>query len=235
MADEPNKLQTIVKDAKLLAAALQYTKRTLTEETLQFYLAKGEPKVVYERFVSNDAPMQVNLPGPITGPMHQLAEKKDWTNAAWKNHLDKAKESIAGLWEHDAGKRFLESAEFRATPAGQKAAAEAAAKNATSTVLATQKAASSAVKAGPAPAAQPEAPAAEPKKADPKKAAKLLGITNAKSIALLTKANDLSFKGDKSGALRVFAELVENEKLKMTAEMFMKELQKQIAKNPNKV
>src|SRR5947207_5782050 len=152
MADEPNKLQTIVKDAKLHGAALQDTKRTLTEETLQFYLAKGEPKVVYERFVSNDAPMQVNLPSPITGPMNQLAEKKDWTNAAWKNHLDTAKESIAGLWEHDAGKRFLESPEFRATPAGQKAAVAKATATATSAALATQKAASAAVKA---PAAQP--------------------------------------------------------------------------------
>jgi hypothetical protein len=174
--------------------------------------------------------------------MHALAAKNDWKSPDWKACLESARGEIARLWNNDTARRFMETPEYKAAAAGAKASTAAGA------VLTAQKAAAAAVAAQPAAsatakvaaaaaahatavAAQKDIPTAEPIKADPKKAAKLLGITNAKSIALLTKANDLSFKGDKGAALKVMGELIENEDMKMTPEAFMKEFQKMVAKN----
>lgn len=60
------------------------------------------------------------------------------------------------------------------------------------------------------------------KKADPKKAAKLLGITD---VAKLGKALDAGSKGDKKTALKLLAELAKEEELKLKAEIIMKQLE----------
>jgi len=236
-------LQTLKDNPKILAAALAYCKKEQNAESILFYYDKAEAKVVYEKYVAHNAPdaLRVNLSGSVAEPMHALAAKNDWKSPQWKDCLDKARFEIARLWNNDTARRFMETPEYKAATAAAKAS------TATSAVLTAQKAAATAVAAQPmssAPAklasaaaqassaaVQKENPVAEPIKADPKKAAKLLGITNAKSIALLTKANDLSFKGDKNAALRVFGELVENENMKMTPEAFMKDFQKLLAKN----
>jgi len=70
-----------------------------------------------------------------------------------------------------------------------------------------------------------EGPAAAPEKDDPKKAARRLGIVDPASLALLTKANDLSFKGDKNGALKLLTELAKKEELKLKADIILKQLQ----------
>jgi hypothetical protein len=234
-------LQTLKDNPKILAAALAYCKKEQNAESILFYYDKADAKVIYEKYVAHNAPdaLRVNLSGSVAEPMHALATKNDWKSPQWKDCLEKARFEIARLWNNDIARRFMETPEYKAATAAAKAA------TATSAVLTAQKAAATAVAAQPtssataklasaaatAAAVQKEAPVAEPIKADPKKAAKLLGITNAKSIALLTKANDLSFKGDKNAALRVMGELVENEDMKMTPEQFMKEFQKLLAKN----
>ncbi|HZR16668.1 MAG TPA: hypothetical protein VFE51_05015 [Verrucomicrobiae bacterium] len=225
-------LQSVAKDSTLLAAAFAVAKREFNSENILFYCATGDPKTVYEKFVSRDAPTQVNLPAPISDPMHDLAKDNKWEDPSWKKLLDDAKESIARLWNGDCKKRFINSKEFLATPAGKIAAAAALKSkvaDATSAVLATHKAADAAVKAQQAGTAQTQekagAPAPAPKKADPRKAAKRLGITDPESLALLTKANDLSFKGDKTGALKLLTELTKKEELKLKADIILKQLQ----------
>jgi hypothetical protein len=225
-------LEIVTKDSKLLAAAFAFAKTEFNSENILFYCAKEEPKVVYEKYVSTDAATQVNLPASIADPMHALVKANDWQNPAWKKLLEDAKGSVAKLWNGDCKNRFLKSKEYLATPAGQIAAAAVAKANAakvTSAALATQKAAGAAVAAQQASAAQKqekaESPAAAPKKADPKKAAKRLGIIDPASLALLTKANDLSFKGDKNGALKLLTELAKKEELKLKADIILKQLQ----------
>jgi hypothetical protein len=217
-------LQTLKNDPKMFAAAFEYSKKEHNSECILFYYDKADAKVIYEKYVAKNAPVEVNLSESVANPMHELAAKNDWKSPEWENCLKAARFEIARLWNGDTARRFVETAQYKAMTAPAKA---------TAAVLTAQKAAAAAVAAQRASSApvQKEIPVAEPIKADPKKAAKLLGITNAKSIALLTKANDLSFKGDKNAALRVFGELVENEKMKMTPEAFMKDFQKLLAKN----
>ena len=61
------------------------------------------------------------------------------------------------------------------------------------------------------------------KKADPTKAAKLLGI---RDVAKLKKAMEASLDGNKATALRLLTELAKEEKLKDKAEVIMKSLEK---------
>jgi len=61
------------------------------------------------------------------------------------------------------------------------------------------------------------------KKADPAKAAKLLGI---KDVAKLKKAMEASIEGNKATAVRLLAELAKEEQLKDKAEAIMKSLEK---------
>lgn len=68
-----------------------------------------------------------------------------------------------------------------------------------------------------------EAATAPKKKADPTKAAKLLGI---KDVAKLRKAMEASIDGNKATAVRLLSELAKEEKLKDKAEMIMKSLEK---------
>lgn len=249
-------LQTLKDNPNMYKAALEFSEKEHNAENIHFYYYEADAKQIYEKYVAKNAPKEVNLSESVALPMHALAAKNDWNSPAWEDCLKAARAEVARLWNGDTRRRFKETAQYRALaiPAkataavltAQKAAAAAVAAQpavrkealtapakATAAVLTAQKAAVAAVVAQKASSApmQKEPPVAEPIKADPKKAAKILGITNAKSIALLTKANDLNFKGDKNGALTVFKELVANENMKMTPEAFMKEFQKMLAKN----
>jgi hypothetical protein len=230
-------LDTLKSDPKLFDAALAFAKKEFNSENILFFYDKSETKVLYEKYISTNAPLQVNLPGPLADPMHALAAASDWTNPAWTGHLKAARFNLVRMWRGDCKQRFLKTPEFRSTPTGQKAAAAASAANVSSAAakavsagLATQKAASSAVaaqKASPAGQKQekPEAPAPVARKADPKKAAKRLGITDPASLALLTKAVDLSFKKDRNGALKALTELAKKEELKLKADIILKQLE----------
>src|SRR3954451_8115977 len=131
-------LQNLKDNPKIFAAAFAFCKKEQNSESILFYYEKAEPKALYEKYVSLQAPdaLRVNLSGEAAEPMHALAEKNDWKNPAWKDHLDKAKKEIALLWNRDTGRRFKETPECRA------AAASAAATSAASAVLTAQKAAS---------------------------------------------------------------------------------------------
>ncbi len=61
------------------------------------------------------------------------------------------------------------------------------------------------------------------KKADPGKAAQLLGI---KDVAKLKKALELSIDGNKASAIKLLAEIAKEEKMKDKAEAIMKALEK---------
>lgn len=236
-------LQTLKNDAKLFTIAFEFSKKEHNSECILFYYDKVDTKTIYEKYVAKNAPVEVNLSGEVAEPMHALAAKNDWQSSEWKGCLESARLEIARLWNKDTARRFVETKEYKAyraaaAPGKAAAAALTAQKVATAAVaaqptsLAPAKVVSAAAQAASAAAPKAkEMPIAEPIKADPKKAAKILGITNAKSIALLTKANDLNFKGDKNAALAVFRELVANEDMKMTPEAFMKDFQKMLAKN----
>ena len=78
MAIDPPSI-TAIKNAFLLAEVKAFAKSQYNDENLEFLFSKENNQVLYTKFISEDGPRQVNLPGRMRVPLDELAKKKQWS------------------------------------------------------------------------------------------------------------------------------------------------------------
>lgn len=110
MPDQPDDLDEVKKNPKLCAALMEYMKRTQCDENFFFYFDKGNAEALYEKYLSHDAKMQVNLPAPLDRRVQAL--KDDFTHRDWDKLLKDCRKSIKELVESDTLPAFYQSREF---------------------------------------------------------------------------------------------------------------------------
>ena len=110
--------QGLCKNEPLLAAFGDYAKRNLVWESYRFLTTEFLPKRDYPLYIAEGGRFEIGLPGAVRQAMTALAEKGDWTMAAWKPHLERARKAIIGSIDSDhlqgASNKFWKSAEFAA-------------------------------------------------------------------------------------------------------------------------
>ncbi len=205
-------LATLKSDPELFTAAFNFCKKEFSTENILFYYAKGDPKEIYEKFIGPDAEAQVNLPSQLAEPMHKLAgdagkNPDAWKDPAWTKLLEDSRESIKYMWDKDTRRRFLESNEYKAVSAKVTANAAKAAVQQGGTTLKAAAVAVSGQKQE-VPAAVPEVAAQPPSLKTAEKAAKLLGISDTKT---LLKAMTKSFEGDQVTSEKLLNQLSKQE------------------------
>lgn len=60
------------RDKKILALAVAHAKSEMNDENLEFLFFKGDPEAIYNRFISDASPRQINLPAPVFAMFHKV-------------------------------------------------------------------------------------------------------------------------------------------------------------------
>jgi hypothetical protein len=100
---------TTIKNAYLLAAIGEAARKEYSSENVEFYHDKSSNQVLYEKYIKENAPKQVNLAAQHRQPLDELAAQKKWSSMS--TGLKAARVQIAALIDKDTMMRFANSAE----------------------------------------------------------------------------------------------------------------------------
>lgn len=117
----PTDPKTILHDSELKGLFRAFAKKIYIEESIAFIEAvesRFDPKVLYKAFISDDAKMQINIPGSIKLPADALAKRaatdpEVWKDRAWRGIIEDAWDNVYQLLSSDSVPRFYASKEFR--------------------------------------------------------------------------------------------------------------------------
>lgn len=118
----PTQPKALLQDSALKGLFRAFAKKAMVDENIAFIEAvetRYDPKVLYKAFISDDAKLQINIPGSIKQPADALAQRaaKDpevWKDRAWRDIFEAALDSVEALLSNDAVPKFYKSQEFRA-------------------------------------------------------------------------------------------------------------------------
>ncbi|MEM0984219.1 MAG: hypothetical protein AAGI17_09745, partial [Planctomycetota bacterium] len=105
-------LEQIKSEAALIAALLKYTKRTLCDENLLFYFAKGDPLAIYDRYVDMKSKSPINIGSGTRRKCEAARASNDKT--VMKKALTPARNEIRTLITSDIMPKFIKSREYAA-------------------------------------------------------------------------------------------------------------------------
>jgi hypothetical protein len=88
----PTDPKTLLRDSELKGLFRAFAKKIYIEESIAFIEAvesRFDPKVLYKAFISDDAKLQINIPGSIKQPADALAQRaaadpEIWKDGAWR-------------------------------------------------------------------------------------------------------------------------------------------------------
>jgi hypothetical protein len=105
-------MATLLKSKRMMKIYVAYTKKEHNDENLDFIVAvdkKVKKQDIYEDFIHEKAPRQVNIKGPTRVKLDDLAKDKKFDQM---NFADARKEIVA-LMERDSLPRFVQTKEFK--------------------------------------------------------------------------------------------------------------------------
>ena len=110
--------QGLSRNEPLLMAFRDYAKSNHLWESYRFLTTEFLPKRDYPLYIAEGGELKIDLPGAIRQAMTDLADKGDWTMAAWKPHLERAQKAVIRSIDSDhlqgRSNRFWNSTEFAA-------------------------------------------------------------------------------------------------------------------------
>jgi hypothetical protein len=98
-----------IKNKYLLQLIKDTAKREYSAENYDFYFSKLGNQQLYNTFISNASPRQVNLPNKTRKPLDDLAAKKQWSSMS--AGIKQARADIASLLENDTLARMARTEE----------------------------------------------------------------------------------------------------------------------------
>lgn len=104
---------TTIKNAYLLKKIKAFTQKEYSSENFEFYFDKSSNHTLYDKYIKEDSPRQVNLPARLRKPLDVLAAQRKWS--AMSAGIKEARAEIASLLDKDTMTRFA------ATPDGEAA------------------------------------------------------------------------------------------------------------------
>lgn len=106
-------IDTLLKTKRMLDLFAPYAKKSHIDESLEFIRAvdkRMKKQEIYEKFISEDGPRQVNVSADIRGKLDALAKDKEFD----KMNFADARKAICGMLNSDVIPRFIQTPEFKA-------------------------------------------------------------------------------------------------------------------------
>ncbi|MEO1602099.1 MAG: hypothetical protein AAFU49_16880 [Pseudomonadota bacterium] len=101
MPNNPQTLDAIKRDAKMMAAYMAYAKRRVMLNEVLFYFNKGNARSLYPRYIDRKAKDAVNISAKPMKAATALAEREDWDNKGWAAVLASAKKDVGSALNLD--------------------------------------------------------------------------------------------------------------------------------------
>jgi hypothetical protein len=109
----PQTLEDVKANPKMMAAFLAYSKRRHTLNEVLFYFDKGNAAGIFPKYIDPKSAQAASVSNNVTDPATELAGKGDFDNPKWQQIIKTAKDEMVHAVGTDVSLGFVASPEYK--------------------------------------------------------------------------------------------------------------------------